>query len=247
MEPVIIPGDYVLVNKLTYGARLFDVFSVLSGDKVKIKRVPGIAKIKRNDIVVFHFPYPKIWGKIEMDMFKYYIKRCIGISGDSISIRKGFYLNNKTNKILGNQNAQKILSVKSVESMPEGVFNTYPKDSVLRWNIKNFGPLYIPKKGDVIFLNRKNFVLYQKIIEWESKSILRIENDTLFSNNIPISKYIFKKNYYFMAGDKIENSQDSRYLGLVPEEFIVGKAWFVWKSKNQITHEYQWDRFLKFF
>ncbi len=247
MEPKIIPGDYVIVDKFTYGARLFDVFSALSGEKVKIRRVPGIGKIKRNDIVVFHFPYPKIWGKIEMDMFKYYVKRCIGIPGDSISIRNGFYFNSNINKELGNKNAQRMLSIRNKKLIPDGVFYTYPKDSILGWNIKDFGPLYIPKKHDTILLDRKNTILYSKIIEWELDATLKIKNDTLFRNNTPILKYIFKKDYYFMAGDKIENSQDSRYFGLLPKEFIVGKAWFIWKSKNQMTNEYQWERFFTFF
>lgn len=40
MEPAIIPGDYVLVNKLAYGARLFDLFGAVEGKEVKIKRMP---------------------------------------------------------------------------------------------------------------------------------------------------------------------------------------------------------------
>ena len=48
-----------------------------------------------------------------------------------------------------------------------------------------------------------------------------------------------------MAGDKGMNSQDSRYWGLLPEEYIVGKAWIIWKSVNQDTGKMRWNRFLK--
>src|SRR5690554_2005852 len=66
MEPTIIPGDYVLVNKLAYGARLFDLFEAVEGKKVNIKRVPGYSQIKNNDVLVFHIPHPNTWDKIEM-------------------------------------------------------------------------------------------------------------------------------------------------------------------------------------
>lgn len=51
-----------------------------------------------------------------------------------------------------------------------------------------------------------------------------------------------------MAGDKGENSQDSRYWGgLLPEEYIVGKATFIWKSVDPYTGKYRWERFLKLY
>ena len=48
-----------------------------------------------------------------------------------------------------------------------------------------------------------------------------------------------------MAGDKGENSQDSRYWGLLPEEYIVGKAAFIWKSVDPYTGKFRWERFFK--
>jgi signal peptidase I len=54
-------------------------------------RVPGIGKLRRNDIVAFNYPHPYDWNKIEVRIMKYYIKRRIGLPGDSASIRNGFY------------------------------------------------------------------------------------------------------------------------------------------------------------
>lgn len=47
-----------------------------------------------------------------------------------------------------------------------------------------------------------------------------------------------------MGGDNGINSQDSRYWGLLPEEYIVGKVWKVWKSVDPYTDQFRWDRFL---
>jgi len=46
------------------------------------------------------------------------------------------------------------------------------------------------------------------------------------------NEYTFKLNYYFMAGDYIFASQDSRYWGLLPEDCIIGKAILIWRSTD---------------
>ena len=58
MEPTLVPGDYVLVNKLLIGPRLFNLTEALKGKRVNIRRLPGLYDIQRNDVLVFHFPHP---------------------------------------------------------------------------------------------------------------------------------------------------------------------------------------------
>ena len=246
MEPTIIPGDYVLVNKLAYGARLFDLFDAMEGKKVNIRRVSGYTRIKNNDVIVFHIPHPNTWDKIEMDMSRYFIKRCIGIPGDTLQIVDGFYvINSDTTKKYGNIVAEQMLNRMTRESLPDGVYHTFPWDSTLNWNIKDLGPLYIPRIGDKITLNRTNILLYKKIIEWEKGYPLTFEKDTLWDKSIPLPSYIFSHNYYFMGGDKVQNSQDSRYWGLLPDDLVVGKASFIWKSKEPYSGKIRWNRILK--
>ena len=65
MEPTLKDGDRILVNKMIKGARLFDVFAVLNNEDVVIHRTPGLGNFKRNDILVFNFPYQKNrWDRI---------------------------------------------------------------------------------------------------------------------------------------------------------------------------------------
>ena len=246
MEPAILPGDYVLVNKPAYGARLFNLFDAVEGKKVNIKRVPGYTPVKNNDVIVFHIPHPGSWDKIEMDMSKYFIKRCIGVSGDTLRIENGIYtINSDKHTRLGNYPGQLALNDKPENTFPEGVYNTFPWDSTMNWNIKNFGPLYIPKKGDNIKLNRTNALLYKKIIEWEKGHFLQLKNDMLWDNEKAMQGYTFSHNYYFMGGDKVENSQDSRYWGLLPDDLIVGKAARIWKSVDPYTGKYRGNRIWK--
>lgn len=246
MIPAIIPGDYVLVNKLAYGARLFNLFDALEGKRVKIRRIFGYTHVKHNDVVVFHIPHPHKRDKIEMDMFKYYIKRCIGIPGDTLRIVNGIYqINSDTVQHYGNFLAEQKLSQISEQDFSKYLYQSFPKDTILRWNIKNFGPMYIPCKGDCIRLGRTETLIYKKIIEWETGYTLHIERDTLYNVDTPITSYTFTHNYYFMGGDKVENSQDSRYWGLLPDELIIGKASFIWKSVDPYSHQIRWKRFMK--
>lgn len=245
MEPALEPGDYVLVNKLLIGPRLFKLTDALDGKRVTIYRVPGLHSIQRNDVLVFHFPHPHTWEKIEMHLLKYYVKRCIGLPGDSVWIRNGYYRIGQRADTLGNAAAQKRISQTPPEMFAQNVYRAFPFDSLHSWNIRQFGPLYLPKEGDEITMNRTNYLLYKKVIEWEQQAELSCRDSVVYLNQKPITCYRFQKNYYFMGGDNGENSQDSRYWGLLPEEYIVGKVWKIWKSIDPYTDEFRWDRFLK--
>jgi signal peptidase I len=245
MSPSLDTGDHVLVFKPILGPLLFNLFTTLRGEQVEIYRAPGIRKVKRNDIVVLNSPHPGLWDKIEMHIMKYYIKRCIGLPGDTVQVNNGFYSIRGVDELVGNREAQDGISKRDEDSFDDSVYYTFPEDSVIHWNIKNFGPLYIPKENDVISMNRTHYVLYRKLIEWEQKTVLSYQDSVIYLNEKPLKSYQFQKNYYFMAGDRVEDSQDSRYWGLLPEEYIVGKAWIIWKSVDPYTGKFKWDRFLK--
>lgn len=243
MEPGLTTGDNILVLKPTIGPRLFNIFASMRNEQTEIYRVPGLKKIKRNDILVFNFPHPNNWDKIEMHILKYYIKRCVGLPGDTLLIRNGFYKVKGEEISIGNQESQE--KVATTKQFEDGIFHSFPFDSLIGWNIKDFGPLYIPGKGDSITLDQTNYRLYKKLIEWEQQGELQYKDSATFLKGNPINGYRFQKNYYFMAGDNGMNSQDSRYWGLLPEEYIVGKAWIIWKSIDPYTEKFRWDRFLK--
>lgn len=233
MEPTIEAGDFILVNKLSFGARMYKNFDFLKSDtSPETWRVKGYAPIRRNDVLVFNFPYSRGWGKIRMHLSRFYVKRCIGIPGDTLRIRNAFYeINGKQG--FGNLQEQDIIANYQGE-FPPGIFHTIPFDKRLDWNIQNMGPLYIPRKGDCIPLDTLSRILYQKMIEYESG---------IKSTEQTMTQYTFRTNWYFMGGDKMWNSQDSRYIGLIPEEFIIGKAKLILTSRDPETKKYQWKRF----
>lgn len=245
MEPSLMAGDNILVNKCVMGGRIFSLTDALDKKEVNISRLPGWGKIKRNDVLVFNFPYPAEWDSIGFDVMTYYVKRCIAVPGDTLEIRNGYYKVRGIKEAIGNIMAQKRISSLKDGATQNIVMDTYPWKKTLGWTIQEFGPLAIPAKGQEIVMDSMAMMLYKTLIEWELKERLSRKGNTICLGDSIVSKYRFTENYYFVSGDKMENSKDSRYWGLLPESYVVGKATLIWKSVNLYTDEIRWNRVLK--
>lgn len=233
MEPTVMAGKHVLVNKMAFGRRYFDVPCYDSVRHGKISRGWAMSEPRRGDVMVFNQTCFLGWDTIAFDIMKYFVKRCVALPGDSFYIKDCRYRVVGCDEDLGLIDAQDMTEritrdtayVRRV-GMP---YVTLPFWDSLGWNVRNFGPLYIPKKGDTIHFNEKNVRIYRKYIEWELGH--KIVWDSLGFRNpdgTPIDCHVMHQNYYFMCGDNAPNSLDSRFWGLVPEEFIVGRVILVY-------------------
>jgi signal peptidase I len=232
MTPTLIPGDRIVVNKLIFGARIYKNLDFSKGQPLVSWRMPGMRKIKPNDILVFNFPYGyDDWGKIEFKINYIYSKRCVGTPGDTVSIERGFYKNNRYDGIIGLASEQQRLSAMPDSLISPPIFNTMPFDG--SWTVKNFGPLWVPARGDTLRLDDFTRKIYGRLIEYETGRSL---SDTL------VAEYVFRGNWYFVGGDNVLNSGDSRYWGFVPEEFIVGVAKRIAYFRDYGTKKFRWNR-----
>jgi signal peptidase I len=87
---------------------ILKVKSYLSNPELPYMRLPGFQKIKRNDIVVFNWPVDTMLDMRHTDKFYYkpidkktnYVKRAVGLPGDSLSVKDGYvYINGKQNAL----------------------------------------------------------------------------------------------------------------------------------------------------
>lgn len=94
----------------------------------------------------------------------------------------------------------------------------------ISWTIDNMGEFLVPKRGLKIDLNEMTFNLYKKTIFDFEKVIITKINKVYYIDNKKVTDYTFKKNYIFVLGDNRKNSKDSRYIGFIPVENIIGKV-----------------------
>ena len=123
------------------------------------------------------------------------------------------------------------------------------------WNQDWYGPLRIPKKGDVVKLDQESLPTYQWIISEYEHNKLENKNGKIYINGQETNQYTIKQNYYMMIGDNRDASLDARFFGVVPEENIVGRPMFTWmslqgafkdaNSSYQAPFKVRWDRMFK--
>ena len=248
MEPTFWSGDYIWVDKTYMGARLFDLNAAAGHRPFDVHRTWGRSRLEVGDVAVFNYPYPQTRDSIGFDLMKYYVKRCMGTPGDSLEIIEGYYkVNGEYVEDLPVPVRQKQDSLHQVfcwgEKKIRGVsIKAFPKKEELGWTIVDFGPLYIPQKGDVLPVDRRHFLLYKTIIEWEQGKKLTWKDGMAYLDRKMLIAYRFEHGYYFMSGDNVFDSVDSRYWGLVPDDFIAGKVAGIWKSKDPFFGDIRWDR-----
>lgn len=186
MIPTLLVGDFILVNKYTYGIRL----------PVINKKIISLNSPARGDVMVFRYPE---------DPSLDYIKRVVGLPGDTVSYQ------NKKLMINGTPVEQtKLQDFRHSERMYFS--EQYQANMGVEHRILNDtdAPSFIPDPGR--FPYRENCTY----------------NPAGVVCKVP-------EGHYFMMGDNRDNSRDSRSWGFVPEENIVGKAFFIWLNLSDLS------------
>lgn len=186
MIPTLQVGDFILVNKFTYGIRL----------PIINKKIISIGEPKRGDVMVFRYP---------VNPSDDYIKRVIGLPGDKVAYQnKRLTVNGQpveTHRVEDYLHPERLYYSKQFIEKADGVEHRALND--------DDAPAFIP---DASQFPHRDHCLY---------------NHAGVICTVPA-------NHYFMMGDNRDNSRDSRFWGFVPEENIVGKAFFVWLNFSDL-------------
>ena len=121
----------------------------------------------------------------------------------------------------------------------------YPLNGHTGWTRDNYGPVWIPKKGEKLALTMDNIAIYERPIRTYEGNDLKVKDGKIYINGKEAKEYTFKMDYYWMMGDNRHNSADSRYWGFVPENHIVGKPVLVWLSLDKENGGIRWKRMFR--
>ena len=140
--------------------------------------------------------------------------------------------------------------VESIKISDENsTLDIYPLNGNTHWTRDNYGPVWIPAKGQSIQLTLDNLPIYERCIRTYEGNTLEVADGKIIINGKVATSYTFKLDYYWMMGDNRHNSLDSRYWGFVPEDHIVGKPIFIWWSSDPDRNGFggiRWSRLFRF-
>ncbi len=238
MENTIMTGDFLIGNKFVYGTMTPDWIGIpytRIGFHIPHFRLPSFRVPTQGDVVIFKFP---------LDKHLQYVKRCVAAPGQTLEIRdKELYIDGQRYGLPehGKFIRSRVYAPKISE--PE-IFSNKSENS------DNFGPLYVPRKGDTLHFDEDPAYVIRNVVELANHSF-DIRLGKMYIDAKKKDYYVVEQDHYFMMGDNRDNSYDSRYWGFVSHDLVVGKALVVFLSWNKhiplyrLTEKIRWNRFGK--
>lgn len=211
MVPTLYTGDFIAVNKYAYGVRL-----PLTYNKIIETGTP-----EHGDVMVFRYPEnPSI----------YYIKRLIGLPGDTVSYDQGTLAINDvpvdTKSVNFDANAELTSQLYGAGQVAPGQVVT-EQAAQMGQQEESQAQYFQENQGEhehlVRYLPDMNSSQYAPFLQQQAPEVVSSEG-TQWSIRVP-------EGQYFVMGDNRDRSADGRFWGFVPDENLAGKAVYIWMHK----------------
>ncbi len=212
MVPSLYTGDFIVVNKSAYGLRL----------PITHTKILDTGSPQHGDVVVFRYP---------LNEKRYYIKRVIGLPGDTVSFNQGVLSIN--GKQIKTTPKQFVMAQDFVAKLYPAVINNQPisadEQQALGQEEEGFAHYYSESLGEhtytVRYLAELNSAKYAPFLKEQSAQLLSQSGGSAWQIQVPDGQY-------FVMGDNRDRSEDGRFWGFVPETNLAGKATYIWMHKD---------------
>lgn len=228
MENEIMAGDFLFVNKFIYGGSTPRTIP-LTNTRIPWFRVTDMLPflkwrdVERGDVIVFEFPGQR--DEVRSPEFMFYLKRCIALSGDTILIQnRDVYVNGRRLEFPRNVKFNSLRIVREGDADPR----VFPKGEP--FNEDNWGPVVVPKKGDIITLSHQTLEKWKTFIGREGHETAIDGQGRITIDGQATQRYTVQRDYAFGMGDNRDNSLDGRFWGFIPRDDIVGSPLVVYWS-----------------
>lgn len=230
MEDTLLIGDCIFVNKFVYGLQL-PASLPFTRITFSRQRYLGMRDIHRSDVIVFEFPGER--DEVFAPRGKYFVKRCIGLPSDTITIANGSVAVN------GEAMRDDVHAASSGRFAPQQAYpDIFPRGAA--FNPEYYGPIVVPSRTTVLSLDARSIQYWYTFIAREGHTV-DTTGGTVTIDGRPATQYAVQRDYLFVLGDNRLNSADSRFWGFVPVDNVVGKAVVVYWSSDS-TRKIRWSR-----
>ena len=194
MMPTLLDGDFLIVNKFAYGLRL----------PVLNTKIVDLGEPQRGDVVVFHYP---------PDPAINFIKRVVGLPGDSVRVRSD----------------QLIINGQAVPLAETGRYNDGCYVN-MRLSEEQLGA----HRHQTLSCHTSDYLMAAPLascgrhIPVSYRCDDAVPTPGLPDRNDTIEDLVVPPGHYLMIGDNRDNSSDGRVWGFVPEDHLVGRASRIW-------------------
>lgn len=211
MVPTLYTGDFILVDKTSYGLRL----------PLLHTKIVETGSPQRGDVAVFRYPNNENI---------YYVKRIIGLPGDEIGFNNGVLSVN--GKPVPTTATQYQMSQSHIDYLAPQIINDQKITDEQRMELgRSEEPhaLYFQETLDnhqykVRYLAGANMAAYAEFLQHNSPE-LSASAGKQWKITVP-------QGQYFAMGDNRDRSQDGRVWGFVADKHLSGKASYIWMSKE---------------
>jgi len=236
MEQAILSGDYVLVNKLPTEAnpgrnRVILFKSPLRRDSVaaplfvsRLIGMPGDTVTVEENLFMIN---GKQLPKAPTTMATYFVSKELEGIIRSLANKLAIPLREWKSETFGfTFTITTLEEYKLREELPDGANKHFVQEPAEEYSI------IVPKKGIAYRINETSLKACREILLHETNGKAVFRDNKLFLDGRETNFFYFKHDYYWVLSDHAKYAVDSRHLGFIPDNLILGNVWFCWKSND---------------